>query len=69
MTDVNEKEFIIKKHLNTMLEFLIKSEKCTYEDALTFILGSNTYQQIINSELYLNQSSLYILYDLKEEFH
>ena len=50
-----------------MANFLINEKKISYEDAIKMILGTQTYKQLVNSKLYLNQSRRYVLDDLKAE--
>ena len=58
---------MLKLQVNFMVNFLINEKKISYEDAIKIILGTQTYKQLVNSKLYLNQSRRYVLDDLKEE--
>ncbi len=67
MTKENEKEVLLKIQLNHLVQYLIKVYKCTYQQAMEKILGSDTYHRLIRSETYLNQGANYILQDFKHE--
>jgi hypothetical protein len=67
MPKESEREKMLKLQVNFMVNFLIKEKKISYEDAIKIILGTQTYKQLVNSKLYLNQSRRYVLEDLKAE--
>lgn len=67
MPKESEREKMLKLQVNFMANFLINEKKISYEDAIKMILSSQTYKQLVNSKLYLNQSRRYVLEDLKEE--
>lgn len=67
MPKESEREKMLKLQVNFMVNFLINEKKISYEDAIKIILGTQTYKQLVNSKLYLNQSRRYVLDDLKEE--
>lgn len=67
MPKESEREKMLKLQVNFMANFLINEKKISYEDAIKMILGTQTYKQLVNSKLYLNQSRRYVLEDLKEE--
>ena len=67
MPKESEREKMLKLQVNFMISFLINEKKISYEDAIKIILGTQTYKQLVNSKLYLNQSRRYVLDDLKEE--
>ena len=67
MPKESEREKMLKLQVNFMANFLINENKISYEDAIKMILGTQTYKQLVNSKLYLNQSRRYVLEDLKEE--
>ncbi len=67
MPKESEREKMLKLQVNFMINFLINEKKISYEDAIKIILGTQTYKQLVNSKLYLNQSRRYVLDDLKEE--
>ena len=67
MPKESEREKMLKLQVNFMVNFLIKEKKISYEDAIRMILGTQTYKQLVNSKLYLNQSRRYVLEDLKAE--
>lgn len=67
MPKESEREKMLKLQVNFMVNFLINEKKISYEDAIKIILGTQTYKQLVNSKLYLNQSRRYVLEDLKEE--
>lgn len=67
MPKESEREKMLKLQVNFMVNFLIKEKKISYEDAIKMILSSQTYKQLVNSKMYLNQSRRYVLEDLKEE--
>ena len=67
MPKESEREKMLKLQVNFMVNFLINEKKISYEDAIKIILGTQTYKQLVNSNLYLNQSRRYVLDDLKEE--
>lgn len=67
MPKESEREKMLKLQVNFMANFLINEKKISYEDAIKIILGTQTYKQLVNSKLYLNQSRRYILDDLKAE--
>lgn len=67
MPKESEREKMLKLQVNFMANFLINEKKISYEDAIKIILSSQTYKQLVNSKLYLNQSRRYVLEDLKEE--
>jgi len=69
MPAVSEKEILIKIQLNSMVDYLVNTLKYTYDEALSKVLGSNTYHRLLSSNLYLNQGTLYVLEDLKRELH
>ena len=50
-----------------MVDYLVNTLKYTYDEALSKVLGSNTYHRLLSSNLYLNQGTLYVLEDLKRE--
>ena len=67
MPKESEREKMLKLQVNFMANFLINEKKISYEDAIRMILGTQTYKQLVNSKLYLNQSRRYVLDDLKAE--
>ena len=67
MPTVSNKEILLKIQMNSMLRYLTKTLKYTYEDAFDTVIGSKTYHRLLNSTLYLNQGTLYVLDDLKQE--
>lgn len=67
MPKESEREKMLKLQVNFMANFLINEKKISYEDAIKIILSSQTYKQLVNSKMYLNQSRRYVLEDLKEE--
>lgn len=67
MPKESEREKMLKMQVNFMANFLINEKKISYEDAIRMILGTQTYKQLVNSKLYLNQSRRYVLEDLKAE--
>lgn len=67
MPKENEREKMLKLQVNFMANFLINEKKISYEDAIKMILSSQTYKQLVNSKMYLNQSRRYVLEDLKAE--
>lgn len=67
MPKESEREKMLKLQVNFMANFLINEKKISYEDAIKIILSSQTYKQLVNSKLYLNQSRRYVLDDLKAE--
>lgn len=67
MPAVSDKEILIKIQLNSMVEYLVNTFKYTYDEALSKVLGSNTYHRLLSSNMYLNQGTLYVLEDLKSE--
>lgn len=67
MPKESEREKMLKLQVNFMANFLINEKKISYEDAVRMILGTQTYKQLVNSKLYLNQSRRYVLEDLKAE--
>lgn len=67
MPKESERERMLKLQVNFMANFLINEKKISYEDAIKIILSSQTYKQLVNSKMYLNQSRRYVLEDLKEE--
>ena len=67
MPKESEREKMLKLQVNFMANFLINEMKISYEDAIKIILSSQTYKQLVNSKMYLNQSRRYVLEDLKEE--
>lgn len=67
MPTASNKEILLKIQLNSMLGYLTKSKKYSYEDAFNTVIGSKTYHRLLNSTLYLNQGTLYVLDDLKQE--
>lgn len=67
MPKESEREKMLKLQVNYMVNFLINEKKISYEDAIRMILGTQTYKQLVNSKLYLNQSRRYVLEDLKAE--
>lgn len=67
MPKESEREKMLKLQVNFMVNFLINEKKISYEDAIKIILGTQTYKQLVNSKLYLNQSRRYVLEDLKAE--
>lgn len=67
MPKESEREKMLKLQVNFMVNFLINEKKISYEDAIKIILSSQTYKQLVNSKMYLNQSRRYVLEDLKEE--
>ena len=67
MPAVSDKEILVKIQLNSMVDYLVNTFKYTYDEALSKVLGSNTYHRLLSSNLYLNQGTLYVLEDLKRE--
>ena len=67
MPAVSDKEILVKIQLNSMVDYLVNTLKYTYDEALSKVLGSNTYHRLLSSNLYLNQGTLYVLEDLKRE--
>ena len=67
MSQESEKEQLIKLHVNTLVGYLIREKKLSYENAMTMVLESKTYQMLVKSDWYLNQSRLYVLDDFKKE--
>ena len=67
MPAVSDKEILVKIQLNSMVDYLVNTFKYTYDEALSMVLGSNTYHRLLSSNLYLNQGTLYVLEDLKRE--
>ena len=67
MPKESEREKMLKLQVNYMVNFLINEKKISYEDAIKITLGTQTYKQLVNSKLYLNQSRRYVLDDLKAE--
>lgn len=67
MPKESEREKMLKLQVNFMANFLINEKKISYEDAIKIILSSQTYKQLVNSKMYLNQSRRYVLEDLKAE--
>lgn len=67
MPAVSDREILVKIQLNSMVDYLVNTFKYTYDEALSKILGSNTYHRMLSSNMYLNQGTLYVLEDLKTE--
>lgn len=67
MPKESEKEKMIKLHLNSLVHYLVKEKKLSYPIAMATVLGSETYRQLTESKMYLNQSRIYILDDFKAE--
>ncbi len=67
MSQESEKVQLIKLHINTLVDYLVREEKFSYENAMAVVLGSNTYKLLVKSDWYLNQSRLYVLDDFKKE--
>ena len=67
MSAVSDKEILIKIQLNSMIGYLVNTFKYTYDEALSKVLGSKTYHRLLSSNMYLNQGTLYVLEDLKQE--
>ncbi len=67
MSQESEKVQLIKLHVNKLVDYLVREEKFSYEDAMVIVLGSKTYQLLVKSDWYLNQSCLYVLDDFKKE--
>jgi len=67
MPAVSDKEILIKIQLNSMVDYLVNTFKFTYDEALSKVLGTNTYHRLLASNMYLNQGTLYVLEDLKKE--
>ena len=67
MPKESEREKMLKLQVNFMANFLINEKKISHEDAIKMILSSQTYKQLVNSKMYLNQSRRYVLEDLKAE--
>lgn len=67
MSKEDEKRNLLKIQICYMVKYLIDTYKCSYREAIDKITQSSTYKLLLNNELYLNQSSLYILEDFKQE--
>ena len=67
MRPESEKETLIKIQVNSMIDYLINQQQYSYSDALLEVLGSQTYHRLLTSNMYLNQGSMYVLSDLKQE--
>ena len=67
MPKESEKEKMLKLHLNYLVYYLVKEKKLPYTVAMATVLGSQTYRQLTESKMYLNQSRIYILDDFKAE--
>jgi hypothetical protein len=67
MPTESNKEILLKIQMNSMLEYLTKTLKYSYGDAFNTVVGSKTYHRLLNSTLYLNQGTLYVLDDFKKE--
>ena len=55
MPKESEKEKMIKLHLNSLVYYLVKEKKLPYTVAMATVLGSQTYRQLTESKMYLNQ--------------
>lgn len=69
MPVVSDKEILVKIQLNSMVDYLVNTFKYTYDEALFKVLGSKTYHRLLSSNMYLNQGTLYVLEDLKQELN
>ena len=67
MSNLSDKEILVKIQLNSMVNYLVNTYKYKYHEALLKVLGSKTYHQLLLSNMYLNQGTLYVLEDFKLE--
>lgn len=64
----SKRETLLKIQVNSMLDYLVNELKYPYYDSLEMVLSSATFHRLTENDLYLNQGTLYVLDDLKQEF-
>ena len=60
-------ELIIGTTTDVMVERLMRDYDATYEWAFSSVLGSHTYQRMLNDRHFRNESPLYIYQFLQQE--
>ena len=62
-------ELIIGTATDVLIDKLIRDYDATYEWAFSFVLGSSTYQRMLNDEHFRGESPLYIYQFLQKELN
>lgn len=67
MPKESNKETLMKIQMNSMLNYLIRECKYSYADAFQMVLASDTYHRLVDNDMYMNQGTMYVLDDFKQE--
>ena len=67
MPKESSKETLMKIQMDSMLNYLIRECQYSYADALQLVLASDTYHRLVENDMYMNQGTMYVLDDLKQE--
>lgn len=63
----SKRENLLKIQVNSLVYYLVNELKYTYNDSMALVLSSATFHRLAENDLYLNQGTLYVLDDFKEE--
>ena len=69
MATRSKMELIIGTATDVMIDRLIRDYDATYEWALSYVLGSSTYQRMLRDEHFRCESPLYIYQFLQKELN
>lgn len=58
---------LVQYHLNVMIQMLMQKHGFTYEEALPFVMSSNTYKELLAKPHLLEEGSLFICELLEKE--
>lgn len=69
MATRSKTELVIGTATDVMIEKLIRGYDATYEWALSYVLGSSTYQRMLSDKHFRGESPLYIYQFLQKELN